>query len=500
MRRLLLLLFFLAGILQTQAQQSSSRADLERRRQALVASIRETQAQLAATKKDKKATLAQLNALQAKLNARQRLIGNINEEMRGIDGSIQNTSGEVTKLQGNLRDLQLRYAQSIRYAYRHRRSHNMLAFLFSSKDFNEGLRRLQYLKRFRNLRLAQAEQIRTTQGQLQNKIGVLASEKNAKNMLLAAELQQKQVLQAEANETNQVVRELKGREAELANEVAKAQKSSRQLDRAISDIIRREIEIARKKAEEERKRAELAERKRKEEERRLAAARAASTPANTANTGNTYGSGNNRVILNSPGNRGADNNSGNAASTRPASGATTSSPRSTGTGGPAVASSTPAPRRTAAPRAPVNLNLTPDAAALSSSFAANRGRLPWPVEKGYVISAFGTHKHPVAERVMVENNGIDIQTAAGATARAVFDGTVTNIFYVPGVGQNVIVSHGEYFTIYANLAGVSVGKGQAVKTKQAIGSVGNNEEGVPVLKFQVWKGGSKMNPAGWIAQ
>lgn len=495
MQRILFLLFFAcAFFMQAGAQQGSSRADLERRRQALISSIRETQAQLAATKKDKKATLAQLNALQAKLDARQRLIGNINEEMRGIDGSIQNTTGEVTKLQGNLRDLQLRYAQSIRYAYRHRRSHNMLAFLFSSKDFNEGLRRLQYLKRFRNLRLAQADQIRQTQGQLQSKIGVLASEKNAKNMLLAAELQQKQVLQAEANETNQVVRELKGREAELAGEVAKAQKASRQLDRAISDIIRREIEIARKKAEEERKRAEAAERKRKEEERRLAAARAASTPSNN---GTVYGSGNSRVILNSPS---SGNNPGNNAGTaRSASGTATPTPRTT-TSGPAVASSTPAPRRAATPRAPVNLNLTPDAAALSSNFAANRGRLPWPVEKGYVISAFGTHKHPVAERVMVENSGIDIQTAAGATARAVFDGTVSKIFYVPGLGQNVIVNHGEYFTIYANLAGVSVSSGQAVKTKQAIGSVGNNEEGVPVLNFQVWKGGSKMNPAGWIAQ
>lgn len=494
MQRILLLLALCISFAAA-AQQGSSRADLERRRQALITSIRETQAQLAATKKDKKATLAQLNALQAKLNARQRLIGNINEEMRGIDGNIQNTTGEVTKLQGNLHDLQLRYAQSIRYAYRHRRSHNMLAFLFSSKDFNEGLRRLQYLKRFRNLRLAQADQIRVTQGQLQNKIGVLALEKNAKNMLLAAELQQKQVLQAEANETNQVVRELKGRESELAAEVAKAQKASRQLDRAISDIIRREIEIARKKAEEERKRAAAAERKRQEEERRLAAARAASTPATT---GNTYGSGNNKVILATGSDRGAATNN---ASARPSSGtASTSRTTSTSSGSaPEVASATPA-RRTAAPRAAVNLNLTPEAAALSSNFAANRGRLPWPVEKGYIISQFGTHKHPVAERVMVENSGIDIQTAAGATARAVFDGTISKIFYVPGLGQNVIVNHGEYFTIYANLAGVSVSSGQAVKTKQAIGSVGTNEEGVPVLNFQVWKGGSKMNPAGWIAQ
>ena len=493
----LILLSFVLLSLSASAQQGSSRADLERRRQALIASIRETQAQLAATKKDKKATLAQLNALQSKLAARQRLIGTINEEMRGLDGTIQTTAGEVNKLQSNLRDLQLRYAQSIRYAYRHRRSHNMLAFLFSAKDFNESLRRLRYLKKFRDLRLAQADLIRSTQNQLQSKIGDLNLERNKKNILLAAELQQRQVLQSEAAETNQVVRELKGREAELASEVAKAQKATRQLDRAISDIIRREIEIARKKAEEERRKQEAAERaRRQEEERRLAAARASSTPSNN---GATYGSGNNRVILSS----GSGNNaaSGSGSTARP-SGTGTASTRSEGSSGnaPALAAATPAPRRPAPTRAAVNLNLTPEAAALSSSFAANRGRLPWPVEKGYIISGFGTHKHPVAERVMVENNGIDIQTAAGATARAVFDGTVSRIFYVPGFGQNVIVNHGEYFTIYANLASVSVSSGQEVKTKQTIGSVGKNEEGTPVLNFQVWKGGSKMNPAGWIAQ
>jgi len=499
MTRILCTLALCALCLSAAAQQGGSRADLERRRQALIASLRETQAQLSAARKDTRASMSQLRALQAKLDARHRLIQNINQEMQALEGSIQATSGEVTSLQAQLRDLQMRYAQSIRYAYRHRRSHTMMAFLFSAQDFNDGVRRLRFLKKFRDLRLAQSEQIRRTQGQLQSKLGVLASERSQKNLLLSAEVQQRQVLQAEASETNKVVRELKGREAELTAQVASAQKATRQLDRAIQDAIRREIEIARRKAEEERKRQEAiaaAERKRREEEaRRTAAATTASQ-----NNGNVYGSGSNRVILSTPS---SNNNNGSAATTRtPATGAAaasgTQATRTTTSSAP-IAASAPRPRPAPA-RAPVSLNLTPEAAALSASFATNRGKLPWPVAQGTVTSSFGVHRHPVAERVMVENNGIDIQTSPGAPVRAVFDGTVSSVFFIPGKGQNVLVSHGDYFTVYAGLASVAVSKGQAVKTKQAIGTVGTNEEGLPVMNFQVWKGGTKMNPAGWIAQ
>jgi septal ring factor EnvC (AmiA/AmiB activator) len=101
---------------------------------------------------------------------------------------------------------------------------------------------------------------------------------------------------------------------------------------------------------------------------------------------------------------------------------------------------------------------------------------------------------------MVENSGSIFRRQPELRARAVFDGTGSKIFYVPGLGQNVIVNHGEYFTIYANLASVSVSNGQAVKTKQAIGSVGTMRKAYRCSNFQVWKGGSKTNPAGWIAQ
>ncbi len=472
---LLIFLFIATGA----AAQSGNRADLERRRQSILASIRESQDLLAETKKNKNATMSQLRALQAKLDARLRLIGNINQEMQAISGSIQTSTKEVGQLRNNLEVLKLRYAQSIRYAYKSRSSSTMLAFLFSSTDYTDAMRRLKYLKRYRNYRQHQAEEIRMTQGRIENKIGALNNEKKQKDMLLSAEEQQRRVLQQETAETNNVVKELKTREQQLVSDIDKNRKAAKQVERAVAAIIAREIEEQRRKAQEEARRQAAAE-----------AARIKAEEARKAAAANNYGgvslaTGSGTKPVNEP-----------AGGQRPATGARTT------TTAPAPTAST-AVERTRRTAAPVNLTLTPEAQALSNSFAANRGKLPWPVERGTITGHFGPHKHPVAN-VTIDNNGIDIQTAAAATVRAVFEGKVTGIFYVPGSGQNVLITHGDYFTVYANLAGVSVSKGQQVSTKQTIGTVGNNDEGLPVINFQIWKsankGSNKLNPAQWIAQ
>ena len=143
--------------------------------------------------------------------------------------------------------------------------------------------------------------------------------------------------------------------------------------------------------------------------------------------------------------------------------------------------------------------LTPEEKNLSNNFAANKGRLPWPTEKGTVSEYFGTHDHPVIKNVKVTNNGINILTERGGSARAVFDGKVTNIGIIYGL-KFVMVRHGEYTTVYSNLDDVSVQTGQTVKTKQKIGRIHTSEEGDTELQFQVWKSTTKMDPMGWIAK
>jgi septal ring factor EnvC (AmiA/AmiB activator) len=121
--------------------------------------------------------------------------------------------------------------------------------------------------------------------------------------------------------------------------------------------------------------------------------------------------------------------------------------------------------------------LTPEAAALSANFEKNKGKLPWPVERGVITSGFGKNAHPVLAGITVINNGVDIATSSNAEVRAVFDGTVSATFSIPGAGKNVIINHGGYRSVYSNLKEVLVSKGQKVSNKQAIGRVLTDERG-----------------------
>lgn len=149
--------------------------------------------------------------------------------------------------------------------------------------------------------------------------------------------------------------------------------------------------------------------------------------------------------------------------------------------------------------------LTPDERETASNFEASRGRLPWPVEKGYVVEHFGKNKHPLFN-ITTENYGVDIKTSRGARARTVFGGEVASIISIPGAaGQTVLVNHGSYYTVYAKLDKVMVTKGMKLTAKQTIGTVLTDDDGNTQINFQVWKVGangasSKVNPELWIAQ
>ncbi len=144
--------------------------------------------------------------------------------------------------------------------------------------------------------------------------------------------------------------------------------------------------------------------------------------------------------------------------------------------------------------------LTPEEQNLSSNFESNKGKLPWPVERGIISGKFGTHPHPVISSVSITNNGIDILTDKNAPARAVFGGEVCNIGSVYGLNF-VMIRHGAYVTVYTNLDQVYVKTGQKVDTKEKIGRVYYDaEEGKSELQFQVWKNATKLNPELWIAK
>ncbi len=151
--------------------------------------------------------------------------------------------------------------------------------------------------------------------------------------------------------------------------------------------------------------------------------------------------------------------------------------------------------------AKLDITLTPEARELNTDFEKNKGKLPWPVEKGVITSRFGKQPHPVLKGITIDNNGIDITTEKGAVVRAMFRGEVSSVIVLPGAGKAVIVSHGVYRTVYSNLAAVNVSKGQKVDTKQPLGTVLTGDEG-SIAHVEVWKitadGLVNVDPSGWI--
>ena len=136
---------------------------------------------------------------------------------------------------------------------------------------------------------------------------------------------------------------------------------------------------------------------------------------------------------------------------------------------------------------------------LSNEFAANKGRLPWPVE-GTIMERFGKHSHPVYKNVQLpQNNGVTLVVKHGAQAKAVFNGTVSQVVVLPGYNQCVLVNHGEYFTLYSKLKSVSVKAGQKISIGQVVGTV-DTIGGEDLFHFELWKGSTPQNPESWLRQ
>ncbi len=143
------------------------------------------------------------------------------------------------------------------------------------------------------------------------------------------------------------------------------------------------------------------------------------------------------------------------------------------------------------------LDLDEEETTLGRSFGASRARLPWPVQRGFISDRFGVKEHPVLHGVLINNNGIDIQTPSNATVRSVYDGVVKDITEIPGLGKVVAVQHGDYFTVYANLNQVFASVGQKISAKETIGTAGISG-GATEINFQIWHNTERLNPENWL--
>jgi murein hydrolase activator len=403
--RFIFLLCLLYLPVAAQAQKGKSKAQLEKEKKENLKRIQQANQILQQTKKEKEASIGQLNAIKEKITVQKGVISNISREITYIESDVQATEGIVGALQNDLEKLKAEYAAMVYAASKTANSYNKLMFLFASDSFNQLVMRLRYLQQYSEARQKQVEQISKVQTVLTGQLNILESKRKQKQGLLGKQLAESQSLLTLKVQQDSVIDRLSKQESELKQEVAQRQQSVRKLDKLIADIVREEI---------------------------ARAARAA---------------------------REAGKESSGSSS---------------------------------------KMTLTPEAALISSSFAGNKGRLAWPVERGFISQKFGRHNHPVLRGVVVENRGVDIQTAQGATARAIFEGKVLTVASVPGMNNIVMVQHGEYFTVYAKLKTVSVSTGQTVNMKDVIGTVYTDADGTTELQFQVWKNSDNMNPESWL--
>lgn len=369
MKRIIAIVIAVILISGTGSVMGQNRSELEKQREDIQKQIESVRRSLAQTTKNRKASLGQLALLQRKLKLREAAIRNINQQINSIQGNINQSRNEITRLKKDLDTLKLQYEKSVVYAYRNRNNYDFLNFIFSASNFNDALKRVEYLKTYRRYREQHANDIKNTQDLLMKKISSLENSRKEKDQVLQKQESEKQVLVAERKEKNVIVNKLKSREKELNKELVAKRRADNKLRAAIRAAIEREARLARLR--------ELEEMKKKE----AAAAAAAKSSGNEAST----------------------------------------------------AKSEAAEKKAAAPAKKTSVfEATPEGMIVSDNFEKNKGRLPWPVDAGAVKTPFGNYGIE-GTRIVGNNPGITIETAPGSTVKAVFDGDVSSVFDIEGV-------------------------------------------------------------------
>ncbi len=447
MKKTFLLPFVLIGftVVLTAQPPQDNKAQLEKERQEIQRELQEIQGLYNKVKGQTKQSLSQLNMLNRKISLQEQYISTINRELRNITDDIYLSELEIYRLSKQLDTLKTQYAKSIVYSYKNRSNYDYVNFIFSATSFNDALKRIAYLKSYRAYREKQVATIQETQKLIAQRKQQQLTRKDQKNVALQSQTKQVQELAVQKKEKDAVVAQLKSKEKELAGQISSKKKRDRDLQNAITAIVKREIEAARLKAKAE------AEAKKKADE---------------ALTRNVAG--------------------------KPAT--STAAPADKPDANPNVT----AKRNEPAKKPASYLDLNAKDVALNSSFQANKARLPWPVDNGVITLRYGTNK---IENTLLtfDNPGLTIATpSAGLPVKAVFDGEVSGVYNL-GDGMAVTIRHGKYFTTYSNLSGVTVTKGAVVKTGQQIGKTGRDDDGSGgQIDFILMIETRNVDPAPWL--
>ena len=448
-------------------------------------------AELAKAKDETKLSIAYLNNINKKISLREKVYNNTQKEKRFIEDDIYLRQLEINKLNRELKVLKEEYAKVLVNAYKSKGVQNKVTFILSSKGFGEAMRRVQYLKKYGEYQDKKSAEISDKAIQIKKTIALREKSKKEKENLLVKQNNELITISQERKEKEILLEDFKKNEARLVTELNKKQAENRHLEAEIRKIIAEEIKIAKAKEEAERKarleRERLArieaekEKKRKEEERRLAEiARKREEEEKKAIEANNEA----KRIAAEKAKKEAEEKAKIAAKKAEEARATSS----------AVAT------RIETEKKAVDEKVTAIASPTSvagNNFAANRGKMSFPVSGGQVTQRFGRQPHPVYRGVIIESNGIKIAVKAGTSARSIFPGVVVNVM-ANGGAKTVMVKHGDFFTIYSNLVSTSVSKNQNISAGTTVGEVGIDIDGTYSLDFQIWDKTTPVDPLNWI--
>jgi septal ring factor EnvC (AmiA/AmiB activator) len=419
--------------------QNPEKAELEKKKKLTLQEIEQLNRQYDEIKKNRKESLSQLALIQNKIRLRNQVIQNINNQVRVINKDIDYSYREMLRLRKDLDTLKMNYALNVVYSYKNRSRYDFLNFLFSAGNFNDAIRRIAYTRAYRAYRTQQVEAIRKTEVLYRDKINQLRDNRKEKTMALEDETKEKSELLKDRNEQDNVVKKLKSREKEVNKIIAAKRKQANELEAAIKAVVRREIELAKREAEKKAK--EEKERRAREEKERIAKEKEVK-------------------------------------------------PKTGGEEKPVVKKELPEKKQES------YLEYNTEDLALGNNFESNKGRLPFPVDNGYVSIPFGDYIVP-GTNIRGSQDFITIASPVGTTVKAVFEGEVVSVFDVGGMSA-VMVKHGKYFTTYSNLSSTQVTKGQSVKVGQVVGRVGENLEGDGQLDFILTREAQMLNPQSWL--
>ena len=461
LRGLFCLLLLALSLAQPSSAQRKSKAlqRLENERKQLLKSIESSSKKLQQLRKDTHSQEQSLRLVEKQVEQRRQVVAVLGNEVSGLQARIDTLTGHIGRLHRREGALLLRYRSALLQLQKIDTHVDPLVFILSSSNPSQARERQRFLGRYSHAVREASEQLRSTRAQIEAKKVEVGRSHAEKEQLLSLRESEKKKLEQEQAQRSAEVKTLKGKQEQLAQDLTQQRQRAEALDKKIQQQVEAEILAAQRRAEAAQRRAEERRRRRAEAQRRRAESVRESSPSKPSKT-------------------------------EPARPTT-----------PSQAEDDDAPIEERRAATPGGYAMDANERALASSFAQNKGRLPAPIRGSYsILRTFGLHQHSQHSRVQVNSSGVDFGVSGDSRAYAVFSGTVSRIFMIPGYGTAIILRHGNYLSVYANLSSVSVSTGSRVSTGQALGSIGATPDGSGgrLLHFQLWHERTKLNPLAWV--